>query len=178
MFVYTYIYGTVCICVLRYNICIYWTRDWWDLPIDYHLVQVHYYLYPRLSQHSPCYRPILIFPDFSLFSLFSRATFAFSPYLLTPITWNHQMLKFPHSPDPFASWVPYVLQCASCPTHVCLMFASPITHDTQPCTCSPHDPHMRTAYLTLPSWLASIPLHGCTDTPVILMDDSWRSHVA
>ena len=32
-----YIYGTVCICVLRYNICIYWTRDWWDLPIDYHL---------------------------------------------------------------------------------------------------------------------------------------------
>ena len=88
---------------------------------------------------------------------------------LAPITRNHQMLKSPHSPDPFTSWVPCILQCASCLTHVRLMSASPITHGTQPCTCLPHDSHMRTAYLTLPSWLASIPLHGCTDTPVILM---------
>ena len=66
--------------------------------------------------------------------------------------------------------------CCSVP-HVGLMLASPITHGAQPCTCSPHDSHMHTAYLTLPSWLASIPLHGCTDTPVILMYDSWRSHV-
>ena len=112
-----------------------------------------------------CYRPILIFPDFFLFFWFSRVTFAFSPYLLAPITRNHQMLKSPHSPDPFASWVPCVLQCASCSPHSAL----PITHGTQPRTCSLHDSHMRTTYLTLPSWLASLPLHGCTDTFVILM---------
>ena len=57
---------------------------------------------------------------------------------------------------------------------VCLMSASLITHDVQPCTCLPHDSHMRTAYLTLPLWLASIPLHGCTYTPIILMYDLWR----
>ena len=51
------------------------------------------------------------------FSRFSRVTFAFSPYLLAPMTRNHQMLKSPHSPDPLASWVPCVLQCASCSPH-------------------------------------------------------------
>ena len=54
------------------------------------------------------------------FSRFPRATFAFSPYLLAPITQNRQMLKSPHSPDPLTSWVPYVLQCAPCSPHVSL----------------------------------------------------------
>ena len=53
-----------------------------------------------------------------------------------------------------------------------LMLASPITHGTQPHTCLPHDLHMRITYLTLSSWLASLPLHGCTNMSVILIDDS------
>jgi hypothetical protein len=65
-------------------------------------------------------------------------TFAFSPYLLAPITRDHQMLKSPHSLDPLASWVTCVLLCASCPPNVGLtnhtwcaafhMFASCPTH--------------------------------------------------
>ena len=62
--------------------------------------------------------------------------------------------------------------------HARLISASLITHGMQPCTCLPRDSHMHTAHLTLSSWLASLPLHGCTDTPVILMDDSWTTHVA
>ena len=39
--------------VLASAVYIYWARDRWDSPIDYHIVQVHRYLYPRPSQHLP-----------------------------------------------------------------------------------------------------------------------------
>jgi hypothetical protein len=59
-------------------------------------------------------------------------------------------------------------------------------------SCQPHQSHMARSlthvrlmpdacalpHLTVPSWLASLPHHGCTDTPVILMYDLWMSHVA
>jgi hypothetical protein len=59
-------------------------------------------------------------------------------------------------------------------------------------SCRPHQSHMAHSLahvrlmpdtcalprLTFPSWLASLPHHGCTDTPVILMYDSWTSYVA
>jgi hypothetical protein len=45
-------------------------------------------------------------------------TFAFSPYLLAPITQDHQMLKSPLSLDPLTSWVTCVLLCTSCLPHV------------------------------------------------------------
>jgi hypothetical protein len=54
----------------------------------------------------------------SYFSRFSRVTFAFSPYLLAPITRDHQMLKSSDSLDPLTLWAPYVLLCASCSPHV------------------------------------------------------------
>jgi hypothetical protein len=55
-----------------------------------------------------------------------------------------------------------------------------------PASCRPHRSRMARSLshvrlmpdtctqprLTFPSWLASLPHHGCTDTPVILMDES------
>jgi hypothetical protein len=82
------------------------------------------------------------------FPWLSRATFAFSPYLLAPITRDYQMLKSPHSLDPLASWVTCVLLCASCPPHVGLinhtwrtafhMFASCPTHVRSLASPFPH----------------------------------------
>jgi hypothetical protein len=85
------------------------------------------------------------------------------------------MLKSPHSLDPLASWVTCVLLCASCLPHVGLTdhaWRAAFQHvRLMPDTCT--QPR-----LTYPSWKASLPPHGCTDTPVILMYDSWTSHVA
>jgi hypothetical protein len=60
-----------------------------------------------LQTHINFPRFLPIFPDF-----LERLSH-FSPYLLAPITRDHQMLKSPHSLDPLASWVTCVLLCAS-----------------------------------------------------------------
>ena len=80
--------------------------------------------------------------------------------------------------SPLGTFVLVNLSLYCCAPHACLMSASPITHGVQPCTGLPHDSHMCTAYRTLPLWLASLPLHICTDIPVILMYSSWMSHIA
>jgi hypothetical protein len=90
-----------------------------------------------LQTHINFPRFLPIFPDFL------EATFAFSPYLLAPITRDHQMLKSPHSLDPLASCPPHVgltdhtwraafHMFASCPTHV-RSLASPFPHGRLPC---------------------------------------------
>jgi hypothetical protein len=100
-----------------------------------------------LQTHINFPRFLPIFPDF-----LERLSH-FCPYLLAPITRDHQILKSPHSLDPLALWVTCVLLCASCsphvsltnhtwcaafhmfascPTHVCSL-ASPFPHGRLPC---------------------------------------------
>jgi hypothetical protein len=102
-------------------------------------------------------------------------TFAFSPYLLAPITRDHQMLKSHHTLKPShlmgTMCIAVRLMLALCRPHQSHMARS-LTHvHLMPNTCAlPH--------LTFLSWLASLPHHGCTDILVILMYNSWTSHIA
>jgi hypothetical protein len=82
--------------------CLDRTNRWNVRPCVWELLQTHIN-FPRFL------------PDFSWFS---RVTFTFSPYLLAPITRDHQMLKSPHSLDSLTSWVTCVLLCTSCSPHV------------------------------------------------------------
>ena len=115
---------------------------------------------------SGCYRSTLIFPDFSLFFLIFLSGFHIQPLYISPYH-----LEPPNAQIPSQSRPSY-LMLALCWPHRSHMVHSLAHVHLMIHTCA------LSMYLTLSSWLASLPLHGCTDAPVIIMYKSCTSHVA